>query len=217
MELPFTIQEFLNVIKSYNQSIFPAQIIFYIFGFYCVYLIFKSQKHRDKFINSVLSFFWLWIGVVYNLIFFTSINKAAYIFGLLFIIQGILFFIFGIVRSDLSYSNRKDLFGIVGLIFISYALVIYPVLNFVLGHPYPYSPTFGLPCPTTIFTFGMLLFVNKKISIGLLIIPVIWTLIGLSAAINLSIYEDFGLLVAGVLGLILIIASNKKFKKTEAV
>ena len=108
------------------------------------------------------------------------------------------------------------MFGIVGLIFISYALVIYPVLNFVLCHPYPNSPTFGLPCPTTIFTFGMLLFANKKISIGLLIIPVGWSLIGLSAAINLSIYEDFGLLVAGVLGLILIIVSNKEFKKTEA-
>ncbi len=217
MELPFTIEEFLNVIKSYNQSIFPAQVIFYLVGFYCVYLLFKSPKHPDKFLNAVLSFFWLWIGIVYNLIFFISINKAAYIFGLLFIIQGILFFIFGVIRSDISYSYRKDLFGIVGMIFILYALLIYPVLNFVLGHPYPYAPSFGLPCPTTIFTFGMLLFASKKISIGLLIIPVVWSIIGLSAAINLSIYEDFGLLIAGVLGFILIIVSNKKFKKTEAV
>jgi hypothetical protein len=198
MELPFTIEEFLNVIKSYNQSIFPAQIIFYLVGFYCVYLLLKSPKHRDKFINFILSFFWLWIGIVYNLIFFTSINKAAYIFGFLFIIQGILFLIFGIVKNDISFSYRKDLFGIVGLIFISYALVIYPVLNFVLGHPYPYAPTFGLPCPTTIFTFGMLLFASKKISIGLLIIPLVWSLIGLSAAINLSIYEDFELIIAVV-------------------
>lgn len=212
MELPFTIEEFLNVIKSYNQSIFPAQIIFYLIGFYCVYLLFKSSKHRDKFINIVLSFFWLWIGIVYNLIFFTSINKAAYIFGLLFITQGILFLIFGVLKNDISYSYRKDLFGVVGLIFLSYALIIYPVLNFVLGHPYPYAPTFGLPCPTTIFTFGILLFVNNRISIGLLIIPVIWSIIGLSAAINLSIYEDFGLLIAGVLGFILILFSKNKPK-----
>jgi len=60
-------------------------------------------------------------------------------------------------------------------------------------------------------------FSGKKISIGLLIIPLVWSVIGLSATIHLSIYEDFGLLIAGVLGFIFIIISNKKLKKAEAV
>jgi hypothetical protein len=55
-----------------------------------------------------------------------------------------------------------------------------------------------LPCPTTIFTFGVLLFVNKKISVPVLITPFLWSLMGLSAAVNLSIYDDFGSLIAGV-------------------
>jgi len=57
----------------------------------------------------------------------------------------------------------------------------------------------------------------KEISIGLLLIPLVWSVIGLSATIYLSIYEDFGSLIPGVLGFIVIIVSNKKFKKAEAV
>ena len=56
-----------------------------------------------------------------------------------------------------------------------------------------------------------------KISIGLLIILRVWLVIGLSATIHLSNYEDFGLVIAGVCGFILINISNKKLKKAEAV
>jgi len=55
-------------------------------------------------------------------------------------------------------------------------------------------------------------FLAKNID-GLLIIPLVWLVIGLSTTIHLSIYEDFELLIAGVK----IIISNKKFKKAEAV
>ena len=94
-----------------------------------------------------------------------------------------------------------------------YALIIYPILGYLFGHKYPYSPTFGLPCPTTIFTFGILLFVNKKIPVLVLIIPLLWSIIGFGAALNLSIYEDYGLLIAGILGFILLVVSNKNYSK----
>ena len=213
MQLPFTVDEFFNVFKSYNQSIFPLQIIFYIIAFTCIYFLFKKPKNINKIISAILSFFWLWIGIVYHLIFFTSINKAAYIFGVLFIIQGLLFALFGIFKGSISFNYQKNIPNKFGIIFILYALCFYPILGYLFGHEYPYSPTFGLPCPTTIFTFGVLLFVNKKISILLLIIPFLWSLIGFSAALNLSVYEDYGLLIAGVFGFVLLLFSNKKYSK----
>ncbi len=217
MNLPFTVEEFLNVFKSYNQSVFPIQIVFYLIAFFSIYLLFKPTKNIDKIISSVLSFFWLWIGIVYHLIFFTSINKAAYFFGILFIIQGVLFFIYGVAKGKISFEYRKNIFNYTGIIFILYALIIYTILGQFLGHQYPSSPTFGLPCPTTIFTFGILLFVNKKISVIVLIIPLIWSIIGFGAALNLSIYEDFGLLVVGILGFILLLIQNKKIAAPKTV
>lgn len=217
MDLPFTTEQFLEVFKTYNQAVFPAQIIFYVFAIYCIYSIFKPTRHTDRIINSILSFLWLWIGIVYHLIFFTNINKAAYVFGFLFIIQGLIFFISGVLKRDLSFAYRKDWIGTAGFVFLLYALVIYPVLGHLLGHQYPYSPTFGLPCPTTIFTFGLLLFTTKKISIWIIVIPLLWSFIGVSAAVNLSIYEDIGLLIAGVSGLVLLIFSNRNIVENEPV
>jgi len=60
-------------------------------------------------------------------------------------------------------------------------------------------------------------FPGKKISIGLLIISLVWLVIGLSATIHISIYEDFGLLITTVLVFILFTIWNKKLKMAEAV
>jgi len=78
--------------------------------------------------------------------------------------------------------------------------VIYPVLGYFLGHVYPNSPTFGAPCPSTIFTFGLLLWTTTRIRWYLLVIPCLWALVGSSAALTLGIYEDTGLLISAILG-----------------
>ena len=211
MQIPFSLADFLNVFKNYNQSIFPLQIVFYFAAFLCIYLLFTGNKNLNKIISAVLSFFWLWMGIVYHLIFFSTINRAAYIFGSLFVIQGILFGIWGFAKSSLSFEYRKNASNYTGIILLLYALIIYPVLGYSLGHQYPYSPTFGLPCPTTIFTFGLLLFVNKKIPVFLLIIPLLWSVIGFGAALNLFIYEDIGLLIASLTAFTLFLNANRKF------
>jgi hypothetical protein len=210
MQLPFTITDFLNVFKNYNEAVFPIQIIFYVIAFICIYLLFAKKEKSGAFISTVLAFFWLWIGIIYHIIFFSSINKAAYFFGTLFIIQGILFFYLGLIKKSLSFNYQRSVNNIIGFIFILYALIIYPLLGILFGHHYPSTPTFGLPCPTTIFTFGILLFINKKISVLVLLIPLVWSIIGFGAALNLSIYQDYGLLIAGLTGFILLLFVNKK-------
>jgi len=212
MQLPFSLADFLNVFKDYNQSIFPLQIVFYFVAFLCIYFLFTGNRNTTRIISIALAFFWLWMGIVYQIIFFSTINKAAYIFGGLFVLQGIMFAGCGLIRKKISFEYNKNVFNHVGILLLLYALIIYPVLGYNLGHAYPYSPTFGLPCPTTIFTFGILLFTNKKIPWHLLIIPLLWSIIGFTAAFTLTIYEDIGMFVAGVTGFVLLIAGNKKFK-----
>jgi hypothetical protein len=212
MDLPFSLVDFLNVFKNYNQTIFPLQIVFYFAAFLCIYFLYTGNKNATRIISIALAFFWLWMGIVYHIVFFSEINNAAYIFGGLFILQGIMFAGCGLIRKKLSFEYTKSAANKAGLFLIAYALIIYPVLGHNLGHAYPYSPTFGLPCPTTIFTLGILLFANKKMPMHLLIIPLLWSIVGFTAAFTLTIYEDIGLLAAGATAFVLLIISKRKFK-----
>ncbi len=148
---------------------------------------------------SVLSFFWVWMGVVYHILYFSSINRAAYFFGAVFIVQGLVFLYFGVLKEKIKFNFNLDLSGIIGLGLIVYALAAYPIIGYFAGHIYPRSPTFGVPCPTTIFTFGLLLHSTTRVPWFIVLIPLLWSLIGFSAALNLSVKEDFGLPVAGML------------------
>jgi len=94
MQIPFTAEQFLQVFKQYNETIWPSQIMLYIFALLAVLFSFIKGKHSQKIISTILSLMWIWMGVVYHILYFSSINKAAYIFGGAFILQGILFFIF---------------------------------------------------------------------------------------------------------------------------
>jgi hypothetical protein len=199
MKLPFTIEQFLQLFRNYNTAIFPLQILFYLLALAVVVLSIKKIRSADKIINVILAFFWLWMGVVYHLVFFATINKAAYLFGGLFIIQSVLFFYYGVINEKLKYHFTRNAMGVTGLILVIFALVVYPLLGYVYGHVYPAAPTFGLPCPVTIFSFGVLLWSERKFPKIVLVIPFLWSLLGFSAATTLGIKEDTGLIVAGIL------------------
>lgn len=215
MNIPFTIDQFLGVFEKYNLAVWPMQVFLNLLALIAILFSFKKAGYSDKVIGIILSFFWLWIGIVYHLIFFTSINKAAYLFGILYIIQGLIFLFAVIIKSKLSFKFKSNSYGVIGCIFILYALVIYPILGHFLGHLYPKNPTFGLPCPTTIFTFGLLLWTDKLIPRYILLIPLIWSIIGFGAAVSLNVREDFGLVIAGVLGVILIFFRDQRLQQAE--
>ena len=210
MKLPFTLEQFIEIFKNYNQSVYPMQIVFYLLATTIIILSIKKIVNAGRIINIILSFFWLWMGIVYHLMYFTQINQAAYLFGAIFILQGLLFFYQGVLYNKLSYKFQFDKLGWTGALLITFALIIYPFLGYAFGHIYPYSPTFGLPCPTTIFTFGILLWFDKKLPMTILIIPFLWSIIGFFAALKLGIREDTGLLVAGIIGTTMIVLRNKK-------
>ena len=216
MNIPFTIEQFMDVMVNYNLAVWPFQVVLNLLAVVAVIFSFKKFSYSDKINSAILAFLWIWIGVAYLLSFFTSINPAAYFFGVLFIIQGFVFIYSGIFKSQLSFNFTTNSYSVVGAIFILYALLIYPIFGYYLGHIYPESPTFGLPCPTTIFTFGLLLFTDKKFQKYILIIPFVWSLIGFSAAVNLRVIEDFGLFFAGVIGFILILFRDKKLYLKQA-
>ena len=90
---------------------------------------------------------------------------------------------------------------------VVYAAVVYPMIGIATGHHYPELPMFGVtPCPVTIFTFGMLLLTVNAPSGYLLAIPLLWSLIGGSAAILLQIPQDWLLLASGAVTALLLLS-----------
>lgn len=211
--MPFTTEQFFSVFRDYNLSVWPMQILLNLLAAVVIFSATKKYKFSNAIISGILGFLWLWTGIVYHLLFFTKINKAAYLFGVLFIIQGLLFIYFGIFRDKFFFKYKSDVYGITGIIFILYALIIYPIIGYLSGHTYPDNPTFGLPCPSVIFTFGILLWTNNKMPVYILIIPLLWSVIGFFAALNFSVYEDIGLLIAGVTGFGMMLYKNRKMIK----
>lgn len=209
MKTPFTSEQFFNVFINYNTSVWPVQILLNLFALFVIFIAIRKFSFSDKAIGWIFGFFWIWMGIVYHLIFFSSINPAAIVFGALFIIQGLLFIYAGVIKKNVSFDYKTDTLHVTGIVFILYALFIYPMLGIAFGHVYPASPTFGLPCPTTIFTFGILLW-SVRLPKWLLIIPFIWSIIGFTAVINFGVAEDSGLLITGVISTILLLFGKKK-------
>ncbi len=206
MTLPFTVEQFFQVFADYNTAIWPAQIVAYALALVTLALALRPGAWSDRFAAGVLGMYWIWMGVVYHIMYFSPINPAAYVFGAFFIAQGLLFWIVGGVQQKLSFQFAARPVPLVGALFILYAMVGYPLLSTVLGHSYPATPTFGVaPCPTTIFTFGLLLWATPSLPRYLLIIPFLWSLIGTTAAITLDVPADYGLGIAGIIGVVMIV------------
>lgn len=208
--IPFTVNQFFSVFERYNVAVCPAQLFLYAMGIFAICLALQRTADLSKSISFILALFWIWMGLVYHLWFFSVINRAALIFAAFFVLQGILFFIAGVLKHQLRFRFRANLYGIIGSVFLIYALIAYPAFGYWLGHRYPAAPTFGLPCPTTIFTFGMLLWTDRRVPLYLLLVPLAWSFIGFWAAIFLGITEDYGLLAAGLLGSFLIIVRETR-------
>jgi hypothetical protein len=172
-----------------------------------VALILTSRKSEraDRGVAAVLGLLWVWMGAVYHLGFFRAINPAAIGFGVAFIVQGVLFYWVGIVRGRLRFDRGPSWESFSGsALLLIYSLFVYPTWLRLAGHEAMASPTFGAPCPTTIFTLGVLFLARKTFPRYLLVIPLLWAGIGSFAAFRLGVPQDYGLLAAGLLGLLLL-------------
>ena len=208
MKLPFTTEQFFNVIEKYNSTLFPFQIVILLLGIVCLFLFHSKSTARNQLIGSYLGILWIWIGITYHLVFFTVINKAAFLFGGIFILQGLLILHSTLVKNSLSFTFASQTGDYFGYFFILYGLIIYPVVSYFAEGSLARTIIVGLPCPSTILTFGFFILTSNKFPKYLLIIPSVWAIVGLCAAINIGVIQDVMILIAAVTADILLIRRN---------
>jgi hypothetical protein len=211
--IPFSRDEFLQVFESYNRALWPGQVFLYLVAFACVVLVLLDRSWARRTVAAMLGGLWLWMGVAYHWMHFTRINPAAWIFGGLFVVQASLFFVAAL--RERGRATAEPLSRSLGGLLLGYALIAYPLLGALSDHAYPRAPTFGLPCPTTIFTFGVLLLASQHVSWWLIVIPALWAAVGATATFQFGIWEDVGLLLAAFVSVAVLIAKRSAVHQLE--
>ena len=207
MRVPFTAEQFFDVFRRYNEAVWPAQLALLVLALLVTWLAWRANVRGSwrfaRLALVVLATLWLWTGIVYDKHFFATLTRAGAVFGSLFIAEaGLLLVSAWQDGSTFARAPRSAL--VTGWCILAYALVGYPAIAVALGHDFPATPTFGTPCPTTIFTFGIFCLLPSSVPRFVLAIPVLWSFIASTAAVQFGVLEDFGLLAAAVAAIVVI-------------
>jgi hypothetical protein len=216
MQLPFTAEQFFQVFRTYNEAVWPAQVLLHVLALMALGLVFLPRRWSGAIVSAILAGLWAWLGLAYHLAFFAAINPLAYVFAGFSVAAAAVFLWQGVVRRRLEFRWSNTPRAIAGLTLVAFALVVYPAWTTYSGHVYPALPTFGLPCPTTLFTLGLMGLAVSPYPRSPLVIPVAWCFVGAQASFLLDVQADLSLIVAGLFGIVLLVrarfASTLPFK-----
>jgi Family of unknown function (DUF6064) len=200
MHLPFTNAQFFDLFGAYNSTLWPAALVLWVLTLAAVVQIMRGRAGAVG-LGALAALHWAWSGVVYHAAYFTAINPAAWIFAALFGAEALAWLWLGPIRRRLAFDWGASPRHVLAAVFLVYAL-IYPALGPITGHALPRTPLFAVPCPTAIFTAGVLLALVRPAPRWLFVVPIVWSVIGGSAAVTLGVAPDFMLLAAGAVLLV---------------
>lgn len=197
MNLPFTDTQFLDAFGRYNSLLWPAAAVLWVASAVLVAIALRRREAPHRAISLLLAFLWAWSAIAYHAAFFTEINPAAWLFAAFFLIEAGLLLWTGVMKEELRFSMASSGRHAAAGALILFGLA-YPFINLLQGLTFPRMPTYGVPCPTTIFTAGMLL-AAERLPRRLIVIPFVWALVAGSAALRLGIYADLTLFACAAL------------------
>src|SRR5687768_15097154 len=125
MELPFDADQFLQLFAAYNRAIWPLQFVIVGVALAALYFAMRPGAPSERAPAFLLAGLWVWSGAVYHLMFFRQINRAAILFGALFLIQAVVLMVLA-RRRRLVLRFSRSLAGWSGATLIAYALIVYP-------------------------------------------------------------------------------------------
>lgn len=203
-----------NQIGTYNNAIFPMQIIIMIVAIILTYFLFaKPGTKTNKLMKAYLSFTFAWNGIIFFLIFGKEL-PGIFLGAPLFIIVAILFAwdIFG-NKTQLRLPNIKwQRYLMMFWILLAF---LYPLIGLAFGHYYPKTCIFGvMPCPTTVFALALLVAAIPKVDKKVYVLLLVWALPAFGKCLGaLNLYEDCVLFWTGIYALIMLIKNWKVIGK----
>jgi hypothetical protein len=206
--MPFSKEQFFDVFIRYNLQVWPLQIAAFGAAVIIILLFWLKPRGSGAAILGILAAMWLVNGVGYHWLNFSTINPAARVFAAGFVLQALLLSVAAFARPPMEFRLAPGTASAFGVACIAFALFFYPAFGWLAGHRYPAVPVFGIaPCPTTIFTIGVLLQGQWTRVRWLLVIPGLWGALGGSASFLLGVPQDYALFAA-LIGLVFVAAGH---------
>jgi hypothetical protein len=204
-----TAEKWLSIVENYSNTIWPAQIIFYIVALLITgRVLLKPTNLSIKFLNLYFVVVFAWNGILW---YFTLAKDMAgdsygnYFFGAIFLAVSVLFAI-DIFRRKMRFRLPVDGWQRYIAITLLVLVFCYPLLGMIGGHDVSrlmYPGTY--PCPTVALGIVMLVTTLPKVDI-ILYMLLLFLAIPFTPFIQIhryNVYEDIVLFVSGVYGLIM--------------
>lgn len=211
IQLPFTPDQFQELFAAYNLALWPVQVVIWVFALVITLAsAFTKGRVDGRTMLWFLAAMWAWSGIAYHGLYFSAINPAAYGFAAAFLLQALCFCALALTSPAISFRAGRGVWHGLGLAFVFYGLIAYPATGLLSAHPYA-TPAFGVtPCPTLIFTLGVMLLSQPRLPAWLFAIPILWSAVGGSAAMLLDMPQDAMLLPAGVVAAVFALARGSR-------
>jgi Family of unknown function (DUF6064) len=179
--------------------VWPTQVLWYALAIAAMVLAIKPIGGSSRLIAGFLAVYYLWMGIVFFAIYYRPLGDNSSAFAVLFALGGALFLLAGVIRRDLELQPKWDVLGVTGGAFMLYGLA-YPLLDALNGHLFPAAPVFGVaPCPSAIFTAGLLLWTRRPMPMYVLVVPLIWLMTQAPAsALAIGVVADLARVPVGV-------------------
>lgn len=204
------LDQFLAMYGRNNAAAWPAQILWYAAAVAIVGLALRPGRWPARLACLIAAADFAWIGIAY----FAWLNPGMNLslaWAAVFVLQAIFLLFAGVARGDLVFGPRRDRYSVAGAVVIAYALIGYPAVGVLTGHPLRIVPEFGLsPCANVIFFFGLLLWARPPAPKYLLLMPLAWSLVAAPPDLGRGVTADYGMLVAAVLTAALIIWRDRR-------
>jgi hypothetical protein len=200
--LLFSPRTYYRMFELYHRQIWPIHLVLLAAVVAIALLLRGRHEMRDRAIAGLLAVSWLWVGIVFHLGRYATINWAAKYFAALFVIQGLLLLWQGVVRQRLRLvpSRTPAGYAAFGLLFV--AIVVIPIAGRITERTWHQVEVFGVtPDPTAVATLALLWLSVPRAPRVLLVIPLLWCVIGGATLWALGSAEAWVLLLAGLLGL----------------
>ncbi len=207
----FDAEKWWSQVGTYNEAIFPMQIVMLVAAFLLTYFVFaRPGLKTNKMMKAYLSFTFVWNGIVFFLIFGKELPGKF--FGIpLFVLLGILM-AWDIHANKIQLSLPDTSWQKYLTVLLVLCSFLYPLIGYAFGHYYPKSCTFGvMPCPTTVFALALLTAAIPKVNKKIYILLLLWALPAFGKCLGaMDLYEDCVLFWAGVYAMIMLIKNWRK-------
>lgn len=177
--LPFSADVLASLLARYNSTLWPAPLVALVLLTAVLGLALQRAEAAGRIAALTLAAGWAWTGIAFHAATFASLNFAAPIYAVLFVVQAVLLVWTGAVRDAMPLARPQGPAEAAGLGLAVIALAGWPLLALGARQGLAAAEVAGVaPDPTALFTLGVLLLVRGRTPWHLAALPIAWSFAG---------------------------------------